>query len=238
MWSGPRNISTAMMRSFENRPDTIVEDEPFYAHYLNKTGLNHPMSAEIINSQNLNWIEISNRLCSKIHSNKTVWYQKHMAQHNLENCDLDWTKNLTNCFLIRDPKEVINSYSKKIELHSVNQLGFKQQLELFNFLKENNNSNPPIVINSKDILINPKKTLTQFCNLVGIPFFEEMLNWPSGTRKSDGIWGMHWYKNVVSSTEFNSYIPKEINLPNKYHSIYEECNDSYLQLNNYKIQIP
>ena len=235
MWSGPRNISTAMMRSFENRPDTIVEDEPFYAHYLNQTGLNHPMRNEIIDSQHLNWDIIANRLCGKIPANKTVWYQKHMAQHNLKNCSLEWTKNLKNCFLIRNPKEVIFSYTKKFELSSAEQLGFKQQLELFNFLKENDVSNPPIVIDSKDI-INPKETLTQLCNLIGIPFFDEMLNWPSGARKSDGIWGKHWYKNVESSTGFNAYIPKEIKLSDKHQSIYEECNESYLKLNNYKIQ--
>ena len=113
MWSGPRNISTAMMRSFENRPDTYVEDEPFYAHYLAQTQANHPMKDEIIKSQNTNWNEISKRLTSEIPKSRTVWNQKHMAQHNLNGYDLSWTENIKNCFLIRDPKEVINSFSKK-----------------------------------------------------------------------------------------------------------------------------
>ena len=222
MWSGPRNISTAMMRAFENRPDTIVEDEPFYAHYLSQTGLNHPMKNEVIESQNTNWDEVAKSLTLEIPNNKTVWYQKHMAQHNLENFDLSWTKNLSNCFLIRDPKEVIYSFVQKFELKSAEQLGFLQQMELFNLIKNRDNTDP-IVIDSKDILIDPKGVLSKFCNKIGIPFFEEMLNWPTGPRKTDGVWGKHWYKNVEVSTGFNSYNPKEIELPNKYQSIYKDC---------------
>ena len=237
MWSGPRNISTALMRSFGNRPDTIVEDEPFYAHYLLKTGYNHPMRNEIINSQSTNWNTIVKRLITEIPNNKDIWYQKHMAQHNLPNNSLDWTKHITNCFLIRNPKEVIYSYTKKFELKSADQIGFPQQLALFNKLKKQNPNFPPIVIDSKDILLNPKALLTAFCNRLKIPFYKEMLNWPKGFRDSDGIWARHWYKIVKDSTKFNIYNPENIILHNRYHSIYEECLSDFIELNRYKIKL-
>ena len=236
MWSGPRNISTAMMRSFENRPDTYVEDEPFYGHYLFKTGINHPMKNEILNSQVLDWGKVANRLNSIIPNNKTVWYQKHMAQHNLIGYDLSWTKNLINCFLIRDPKEVIQSFSKKLELHSDEQLGYKQQLSLFNMLKNQNDLNPPIIIDSKDILLNPREMLTSICEKIGIPFFEEMLFWPSGSRSTDGIWGKHWYKNVESSIGFNKYENNDYLIPTKYTKIFNDCNNAYLKLKIHKLR--
>ena len=235
MWSGPRNISTALMRSFENRPDTIVEDEPFYAHYLDKTGYNHPMREEILNSQSTNWNKIAKRLTAEIPQNKDVWYQKHMAQHNLPNCSLDWTQNITNCILIRNPKEVIYSYTKKFELTSAEQIGFPQQLKLFNELKKKQSR--PIVIDSKDILINPKGLLSKLCNKINIPFYEEMLFWPKGRRESDGIWAEHWYKNVENSTGFNSYNPKKIELEKKYKQILDECYFIYSELNHYKIKV-
>ena len=110
MWSGPRNISTAMMRSFENRSDTVIIDEPFYAHYLDKTGLDHPGKDEVLASQSIDWHDVAKMCTGKIPDDKPIWYQKHMAQHNLEGCDLSWIKDVTNCFLIRDPKYVIASY--------------------------------------------------------------------------------------------------------------------------------
>ncbi len=234
MWSGPRNISTALMRSFENRPDTVVEDEPFYAHYLEKTGFAHPMKEQIIKSQSTNWNYIAKRITSEIPIGKNIWYQKHMAQHNLPNYSLDWTKNIINCFLIRNPKEVIYSYTKKFELTSAKQIGFPQQYKLFNKLKNLNSI--PIVIDSKDILLNPKIVLSQLCKRLQIPFYEEMLNWPKGHRRSDGIWGKYWYKNVVNSSKFNFYSNNKIELEDKYESIYEECINIYTELNRYKIQ--
>ena len=235
MWSGPRNISTALMRSFENRPDTMVEDEPFYAHYLVETGVDHPCRTETIESQENNWNKISQRLVNKIPNNKTIWYQKHMAQHNLHGCDLSWTKKLVNCFLIREPKEVILSFSKKFELSSSKQLGFTQQLYLFKKLK-NETGQIPIVIDSKDILINPRRMLSIMCEKIGIPFMEEMLYWRSGPRESDGVWGKYWYQNVEASTGFTPFSEKRIQVSNKYSDILNECMDAYNFLYKYSIK--
>ena len=235
MWSGPRNISTAMMRSFENRPDTVVEDEPFYAHYLVKTGVDHPCRIETIESQENNWDKVSQHLVGEIPNGRMVWYQKHMAQHNVDGCDLSWTKKLINCFLIREPKEVILSFSKKFELSSSEQLGFTQQLYLFEELK-NETGQIPIVIDSKDILINPRRTLSIMCKKIGIPFMEEMLYWPSGPRKSDGVWAKHWYQNVEASTGFSPLSEKQIQVSNKYSDILNECMDAYNFLYQYSIK--
>ena len=235
MWSGPRNISTAMMRSFENRPDTIVEDEPFYAHYLVKTGVEHPCRIETIKSQENDWDKVSQHLVGEIPSRRTVWYQKQMAQHNLPGCDLEWTKKMVNCFLIRNPKEVIVSFSKKFEIKSSLQLGFIQQLELFNKLK-NETEHTPVVIDAMDILLNPRESLTVLCRKIGIPFMEKMLYWPSGPRDSDGVWAKHWYQKVEASTGFKPYKKTENESLHQYDEILKECMDVYNFLKQYSIK--
>ena len=154
MWSGPRNISTALMRSFENRPDTFVSDEPFYAHYLAKSSENHPLKQEIIKTNITNYNKIIKYITGDCPSIKKVWYQKHMAQHILPKMNLKWTENFINCFLIRNPKNVIISYSKKNSISSVNQLGFPQQSKLYYKIKQDTGYSS-IVIDSKDILVNP-----------------------------------------------------------------------------------
>ena len=235
MWSGPRNISTAMMRSFENREDTYVSDEPFYAHYLQQTDVDHPMRDEVIESGNPNWAEVAEFLIGGIPYGNTVWYQKHMAQHNLPGVNLDWTDKVANCFLIRDPREVILSYSKKYEITSVYQLGFPQQSALFTKLNEKNGATP-IVLDSKDILQNPKNMLQKLCEKLEIPFSDKMLSWPKGKRDSDGIWGKHWYNTVEQSTGFQAYQKKFEKISNEYTAIYEESMEFYQQLYNLRIQ--
>mgnify|MGYP000344897556 FL=1 len=229
MWSGPRNISTAMMRSFENREDTFVSDEPFYAHYLKLTDIDHPMRKEVMETGNSDWDEVSQYLTGIIPQDKSVWYQKHMAQHNLPDVELDWTSRLTNCFLIRNPGEVILSYSKKYEITSVYQLGFPQQFELYDKIEQDSGMSP-IVIDSKDVLMNPKNMLQKLCEKLEVPFSDKMLSWSPGKRDSDGVWGQHWYGNVEKSTGFQAYQKKEEEMPKEYTEIYEECMKYYQQL--------
>ena len=229
MWSGPRNISTAMMRSFENREDTFVSDEPFYAHYLKLTGIDHPMRKEVMETRNSDWDEVSQYLTGTIPQDKSVWYQKHMAQHNLPGVELDWTSRLTNCFLIRNPGEVILSYSKKYEITSVYQLGFPQQFELYDKIEQDSGMSP-IVIDSKDVLMNPQNMLQKLCEKLEVPFSDKMLSWSPGKRDSDGVWGQHWYGNVEKSTGFQAYQKKEEEMPKEYTEIYEECMKYYQQL--------
>ncbi len=236
MWSGPRNISTAMMRSFDNRPDCYVSDEPFYAYYLKKTGVDHPMKDEIIASGNTNWNEIVNNITSSIPKGKKVWYQKHMAQHNLPEMNLEWVEKVTNCFLIRHPKKVILSYAKKYEINSIFQLGYPQLTNLFELIKKKTKKTPTI-LNSSDILCNPEVILSKLCNELHIPFYKEMLTWLPGARESDGIWGKYWYGNVLKSTCF---IPEHDNLeeiPIKYQNIYDECMEHFQLMHRYRLQV-
>lgn len=236
MWSGPRNISTAMMRSFENRPDTVVSDEPFYAHYLDKTGLDHPGKDDVLASQSTDWYEVATMCSGEIPDGKPIWYQKHMAQHNLEGCDLSWIKNVTNCFLIRDPKYVIASYGKRFPVENERLLGFVQQSELLNMIENATGETPPI-LDSKDILMNPIGILSKFCEIIGIPFMDHMLNWPAGKRDSDGVWAPHWYNRVEESNGFKPYSEKEIELDDSLKPIYEKCLLHYNQLWEKRISV-
>ncbi len=222
MWSGPRNISTALMRSFENRKDTSVLDEPFYAYYLNKSNFDHPLKSKVIKSQNTSWGKVA-KLCSGVIPNHSkIWYQKHMSHHIMSGCDLNWLKNVTNCILIRNPKFVINSYSKKYKIKSIRQLGYQQQVEIFNHLS-NQNSIKPIIIDANDLLNNPELMISKLCNKLGINFTKKMLTWPSGNRPSDGVWGPYWYQNVYKSTGFIKPVNNNININKSLNSLYKDC---------------
>jgi len=234
MWSGPRNISTAMMRSFENRPDTVVIDEPFYAHYLDKTGLEHPGRDKVLASQNTDWNEVATMLLGPIPEGQLVWYQKHMAQHNLEGCNLSWTRNVNNCFLIRDPEEVIHSYGKRFHIENELLLGFVQQAELFRDILDQTGIASP-VLDAKDILTNPQNILEKLCAVIGIDFTKDMLSWPAGPRESDGVWAPYWYDRVEASTGFNPYRKKGIMIPENQQNLLEKCCPAYEYLFQYKL---
>ena len=224
-WSGPRNISTALMRSWSSRKDTFVSDEPFYAYYLKQLELKHPMYKEIINYYPNTFDEIVTHLSSEIPNNKKLWYQKHMAHHLIDLNQIDWIKKCENCILIRHPKEVINSYSAKNQLQHVNELGYPQQFKIVKFLKKSNLKFR--VIESKDLLKNPKEVLSEWCESININFDESMLNWEKGNHQNDGIWGEHWYNNVINTTGFQKYQKKDINIEYKYDSIYNESMEYY-----------
>ena len=231
MWSGPRNLSTALMRSFENRDDMMVWDEPLYAYYLKETQKNHPLAEKIIKSYETNIDKLIldiTKISDKKHS-----YQKHMTHHILSKTPINWIKKGMNCFLIRNPKEVIQSYIKKNNLNSSDDIGFPMQVKLFKLIKESGSK--IIVINSRDLLSSPKKVLLSLCNNLDIPFSEKMLNWPKGKRTTDGIWEKIWYQNVNSSTCFESLNKNHYEIPNKYKNIYNECLEIYKDLNKYNI---
>lgn len=199
MWSGPRNISTAMMRSFENRRDCAVVDEPFYAAYLEATGLDHPGREEILASQSSDWSVVAAALSTETPA--PVYYQKHMTQHILPEMDLGFTVQFKNCFLIREPRRIIHSYRRVRPTFSLEELGFTQQVALFERECDRLGTAPP-VLDAALTLANPKGVLGKFCEVLQIPFDERMLAWPDGPRDSDGIWAPHWYASVWSSTGF------------------------------------
>jgi Sulfotransferase domain len=201
MWSGPRNISTAMMRSFGARPDTAVIDEPFYAAYLAATGLDHPMRDEVLASQPQDCRHVVSQVLGPVPDGKTIWYQKHMTHHMIPSFPREWLANVRNAFLIRDPAAVLASYVQKREAVELADIGIVQQRELFEREAQRLGTAPP-VIESHDVLMNPEGALASLCGALEIPFSEAMLNWAAGRRETDGVWAPAWYSAVEQSTCF------------------------------------
>jgi hypothetical protein len=200
MWSGPRNISTAMMRSFEARGDCHVVDEPFYAAFLRETGLDHPMTAEVLASQPNDWREVARPL-SQPATDRPIIYEKHMTHHMLPAFGLDWMSQCRNAFLIRDPERVLASYMQKRGEVELADIGFVQQAEIFAREADRLGAAPP-VIEGVDVLRDPAATLSKLCAALDIPWTTNMLSWPAGRRATDGVWAPAWYDAVERSTGF------------------------------------
>jgi len=235
MWSGPRNISTAMMRSWGHRADTTVVDEPLYAYYLERTGKNHPGAAEIIAQGETNWRKIVADLTKEpVPGGKRIFFQKQMTHHLLPEIDRAWIADLTNCFLIRNPREVILSYVKKNPDPSLEDLGFVQQCEIFDFVCERTRSVPPVV-DADDVLKDPERMLQLLCEGIGVEFDKAMLSWPPGLRETDGIWAKHWYDAVARSTSFEPYKPRQGNVPDSLQEIHQRCLECYDKLYKHRV---
>jgi Sulfotransferase domain len=229
MWSGPRNISTAMMRAWGNRSDTFVVDEPFYAFYLKATGKKHPGADEVIATGETDWRKVVAQLTSPLPKGKRIFFQKQMTHHLLPEVDREWLNAVTNCFLIRHPREVIASYVRKREDPALEDLGFIQQAEIFDWVRARTDALPPVV-DARDVLENPKKTLGLLCDAVGVEFSESMLSWPPGLRETDGIWGKYWYGEVARSTSFEPYHPRRAEVPKHLFEIHNRCRECYDRL--------
>lgn len=202
MWSGPRNLSTAMMYSFAARGDCAVWDEPFYAAYLAATGIDHPMKDQIIAAGESDPALVAAACTGPVPGKKSLWYQKHMTLHMIPEFDRGFLRGLTNVFLIRHPARVVASYSKKREQPTLADIGFVQQAELFDQVADMLGHAPP-VIDSAHIRANPVESLAKLCTVLGIPFTESMLRWPTGPKPHDGVWAPHWYNAVHASTGFD-----------------------------------
>ena len=227
-WSGPRNISTALMRSWSSRGDSFVSDEPFYAYYLKEQQLKHPMYKEIIEHYPNTYDDVVTSLTSEIPNDKEHRYQKHMAHHLIDLNNINWINQFENCILIRHPKSVINSYIKKNTLNHIDELGYPQQYKIMKYLDSIDKKF--IVIDSDILLNNPEKILSQWCNSINLKFDNSMLSWKKGSQPQDGIWWKHWYDNVITTTHFQKFLAKQNELDKKYQSIYDEALDYYNKL--------
>jgi hypothetical protein len=229
VWSGPRNISTALMRSWENRPDTRVVDEPLYAYYLHETGLDHPARDEVIAAGETSWPAVVEELTAPVEG---VYYQKHMTHHLVPHLPRDWIGALTNVLLIRDPAEVVASYVRSRASVSVADIGLVPQVELYDQL------GPDVpVIDAADFLRDPERHLRWLCAHVGVPFTDRMLHWPAGPRDTDGVWAPHWYAAVLASTGFEPYRPRTVRLTGaaretarRSRPLYERLHEARLRL--------
>ena len=222
MWSGPRNLSTAMMRAFSSRPDCAVSDEPFYAAYLAATGIIHPMNDEVLASQPQDPHRVAADMLGPVPSGKPVWYQKHMAHHMVDGFPLDWMDGVTNVFLLRRPERVLASYAQKREDVSLEDIGFAQQAALFDRVADRLGKAPPVV-DSEDVRRDPRGTLSALCAAIGLDFDEAMLSWPKGQHKDDGVWAPHWYGAIFDSTGFAPPDEKVVELPEHLRDIADEA---------------
>jgi hypothetical protein len=233
MWSGPRNISTAMMRAFENRPDATVVDEPFYAAYLKSTGIDHPLRAETLAAHESDWRKVVDVLTGPVPGGRAIFYQKHMTHHMLPEFDLDWMETCRNAFLIRAPEAVLASYTAKRSEFLPADIGFARQREIFEREADRLGKAPP-VIDAEDVLSDPRRTLSALCEAVGVEFSVSMLHWPAGPRTTDGAWAPAWYDAVERSSGFarpRSYPPLDGHLG----SIAETVRPHYERLARYNL---
>lgn len=228
MWSGPRNVSTALMRSFGARADTLVVDEPLYAHYLDVTGLDHPGRAEILASQPRRWQDVAAALTGPLPSGVDVHYQKHMTHHLLPDIGREWLGELANAYLIRDPAHVVASYAKVRGEPTLADLGFTQQAEIFRAY-----GGP--VVDAADLLRDPAGVLAKLCAALGIAWDPAMLTWPSGPRDTDGVWAPHWYANVESSTGFAAYDPAPAVVPDRLRHLVDAAQPYYAELHAHRL---
>jgi len=225
-WSGPRNISTAMMRAWENREDCVVSDEPMYAHYLQVTQLDHPARDEVIAAGDTDLQHVVDTLRGPVPGGRAVWYQKHMSHHLLPGMDWAWVHDLSNVFLIRDPALVVASYVKSRASVVPTDIGLLQQADLFDAVAQRLGHAPP-VIDAERFLKAPEAQLRALCSRLGIDFNPRMLSWPAGPRASDGIWAPHWYDAVWKSTGFEPWRDKRVPLPADLAAVADACRAAY-----------
>ena len=227
MWSGPRNISTTMMRSFENRADTAVIDEPFYAHYLSVTGYDHPMRDEVLKAQATDWRQVVRMLTRD--EPAPVFFQKQMCQHVTHEMSLDWAASARHFFLIRDPRLMAASFCNKLPGFTAADLGVNQEFDIYKQIEALTGQAPP-VIDAQDVLTAPEPMLRALCGAIGIEFDPAMLNWPAGRRDSDGVWAPHWYDAVERSTGFGPPRTAMPELSDHERAASEQCRGAYLAL--------
>lgn len=234
MWSGPRNISTAMMYAFGNRPDCFAWDEPFYAFSLVNHGNDHPMRDEIIAAGDSDWDRLVARCLGPPPGGEQVFYQKHMTHHMLKGFDRSWIAKLTNAFLIRRPERVLASYTQKWADVSLRDIGFVEQAEIFDSVCDHL-GRAPAVIDADDVLAAPRETLMKLCDATGIAFDDHMLSWPKGPKNFDGVWAPHWYNAVWQSTGFAPPKERSVELNRTLAGIADAARPYYERLRQYKL---
>ncbi len=236
MWSGPRNISTAMMRSWGARPDTVVCDEPLYAVYLDRTGHEHPGRDDILSHHETSLDRVIADLTGPVDAGTRIYYQKHMAHHLLPDMPRDWIDALTSVFLIRSPAEMLTSLTRVLPDITVDETGLPQQVELFDRLRDRT-GRVPVVLDARDVLIDPGVMLERLCDLLHIPWDPTMLSWEPGPRTTDGVWARHWYANVEASTGFAPFTPRPQTVPDHLSDLLAACLPLYDHLHAHRLTV-
>jgi len=226
LWSGPRNVSTALMYSFAQRPDTRVVDEPLYGHYLQTSGANHPGGADVMRSMDCDGDSVMRNLLDNEVQDQPVLFIKHMAHHLIE-LDLSFLEKTQNAILIRDPKDMLPSLTTQLPQAGIADTGLRRQWQLFQDLHARGQS--PTVIDSRELLRDPSGVVATFCQQISIEFLPAMLHWTAGPIAEDGVWAKHWYHSVHRSTGFANYVAKE-RFPENLLPLLDECQPYYNKL--------
>ena len=229
MWSGPRNVSTALMRSFGSRADTVVVDEPLYAAYLAATGIEHPGRDAVLASQPSDWRDVAAALTGGLPAGVAVHYQKHMAHHLLPDVGRDWLGDLTHAYLVRDPEHVVASYAKVRGEPTLPDLGYPQQVEIFRRY-----GGP--VVDAGDLLRDPAGVLAALCGAVGIGYDPAMLAWEPGRRETDGVWAPWWYAGVEASTGFGPPDMRPARVPARLAGLVDAARPYYDELAAHRLK--
>ena len=235
MWSGPRNLSTAMMRSFGNRADTAVSDEPFYGCFLKTTGADHPLRNETIEAMDCNWRSVMSSLREDPPHGSPIWYQKHMWHHMVGPVGYDDFDGFRHAFLIREPERMIASYLRKRERADFENFGLDRQAEFFDREAERLGHAPPVV-DANDVLNDPSEVLRKLCSALAIGWSEEMLSWAPGPRETDGPWAAHWYGAVEKSTGFDAADSGPVELDDDARRLADRCRPHYERLAAHRIR--
>lgn len=235
VWSGPRNLSTALMRSWENRPDTVVVDEPLYAAFLARTGIDHPGRDDVLAAGETDLDRAVAGLTAPLPSGVALQYQKHMCHHLPEGSVPGWVGRLTTVLLVRDPREVVASYVRSRTSVTPADLGVHRQVDLLDALLTAG-QDPPVV-DAGDFLRDPGAYLTWWCDWLGLPFTDRMLHWPAGPRDTDGVWAPHWYASVLASTGFEPYRPRRVELAPAEEAVAEGCREPYERLHARRVRL-
>ncbi|MDB5721273.1 MAG: Branched-chain amino acid aminotransferase [Alphaproteobacteria bacterium] len=235
MWSGPRNLSTAMMRSFGNRSDTFVSDEPFYGAYLRDSGAPHPMREEVMAAMDCGWESVARTLSGPCPGGQAIWYQKHMSHHMIGPVGFDDLAGFTHAFLIREPARMIASYLRARESAAFEDLGLDRQADIFAREADRLGRAPPVV-DAADLLSAPEPVLASLCGALGIPYDAAMLAWPAGRRSTDGIWASHWYAGVDASTGFGPPETGSVTLDSAAARLADRCRPYYERLAAHRLR--
>ena len=234
MWSGPRNLSTAMMRSFGSRSDTFVSDEPFYGAFLKASGADHPMRAEVIAAMDCDWRRVADTLSGPAPDGSPIWYQKHMWHHMVGPIGYDDFAGFTHAFLIREPERMIASYLRKREAAAFGDFGLERQADFFE-READRLGHPPPVVDANDVLEDPAGVLAKLCAALGIAWDPAMLGWARGRRSTDGPWAPHWYGAVEASTGFGPPERGAVDLPAEAQRLADRCRPYYERLAAHRI---
>jgi len=235
MWSGPRNISTAMMRSFSSRADCSVSDEPFYGCYLKATGADHPMAQDVIAAMDCDWHSVARTLSGPVPNGRPVWYQKHMPHHMAGPIAPDDLEGVVHAFLIRDPVRMAASYAAKRERVIPDDLGAAAQRAFFEREADRTGRAPPVV-DASDVLRAPERTLSRLCSALGLEWDHAMLRWPAGRHTDDGVWAPHWYAKVEASTGFGKEEGPRPPLSAELSAVAEACRADYEALKHFTLK--